>query len=140
MKELNTLSIPCYLLTLPLVYVVLKLGFPVEYAFIVQLIIFVIVQIERVFIVCPQIYMRKMDYLRFLILPIIKVTLSAIAIPILLMCIWKIERANWIQFTIYIILSLLSSSYSIYLWGLRDNEKEKVILQIKKLISKLKNK
>ena len=85
-------------------------------------------------------YMRKMDYLRFLILPIIKVTLSAIAIPILLMCIWKIERANWIQFTIYIILSLLSSSYSIYLWGLRDNEKEKVILQIKKLISKLKNK
>lgn len=133
--EANTL-----LLIIPVAYVVLKLGFPVEYAFIVQLIIFVIVQIERVFIVCPQIYMRKMDYLRFLILPIIKVTLSAIAIPILLMCIWKIERANWIQFTIYIILSLLSSSYSIYLWGLRDNEKEKVILQIKKLISKLKNK
>lgn len=33
MKELNTLSIPCYLLTLPLVYVVLKLGMSPVYAY-----------------------------------------------------------------------------------------------------------
>ena len=33
MKELNTLSMPCYLLTLPLVYVVLKIGMSPIYAY-----------------------------------------------------------------------------------------------------------
>ena len=130
--EANTL-----LLIIPVAYVVLKQGYAAEYAFIVQFIIFVIVQIERVLIVCPQIHMRKMYYVSLLIFPIIKVTLSAISIPVIMMIFWPIESSNWFQFSIFIIISLLSSSLSIYFLGLKEREKEKIKIQINKLKQKI---
>ena len=131
--EANTL-----LLIIPVAYITLKMGNTVESVFIVQLIIFIIVQIERVFIVCPQINMKKMTYFSSIILPIVKVTISAITFIFLIMSLWPLQKSNWIQFCFYILYSLLSSSLSIYILGLNNNEKHKIISQFYKIEHYLK--
>lgn len=124
------------LLILPFAYVVLKLGMQVEFAFIVQLFMYIVVQFERVFIVCPQISMKKKDYLFKLIFPIIKVTFFACVMPLIIVAIWPIRSGDWFQFFLYIILPVVSVSFSVYFLGLKESERVKVITFIKNKFQK----
>lgn len=119
------------LLIIPCAYVVLKIGFPVEAAFAVQLVIFVIVQIERIFIVCPAIKMSKLVYLKKLLMPAIYVTIGSILLPCILLAIWPIEQSNWSQFFFYIFFSLFCSIVAIFSFGLTSSEKTKIRTFIK---------
>lgn len=118
--EANTL-----LLILPLAYFTLKLGLSAEYAFLSQLFIFVIVQVERVFIVCPQIHMAKIDYLRLLIFPIAKVTLASVVLPLAILFVWPIESGNSIQLVCFLIITVASAATAVLSLGLTVAERMK---------------
>ena len=125
------------LLIIPVAYLALYCGLPIEAAFCVQLIIFVIVQVERVFIVCPAIKMSKMKYVKELLKPTCIVTIAAIVCPCALLLIWPLEQNNWLQFFVYISLSFICSFCSIYYLGLNIQEKKKVLSFIQKKIRKI---
>ena len=124
------------LLIVPFAYIMLKLGMGVESAFIVQLVIFIVVQIERVLIVCPQISMKKMEYMTKLIWPMLKVTLAACVMPVVMIMVWPIHHGDWLQFLLYLILPFFSVFPSIYYLGLKENEKAKAIAYINKKLHK----
>ena len=122
------------LLIVPLAYLVLRMGFPVEYVFVVQLVVFVIVQVERVFIVCPRIKMKKSFYAKELLCPCCKVTLFALVLPCVLLYIWPIRQGCWMQFVLYTFVALMSSISAIYYVGLSKQEKERMKSMIKSKI------
>ena len=125
------------LLIIPVAYLALYCGLPIEAAFCVQLIIFIVVQIERVFIVCPAIKMSKMKYVKELLKPTCVVTVAAIVLPCALLLIWPLEQNNWLQFFVYISLSFICSFFSIYYLGLNIQEKKKVLSFIQKKFRKI---
>lgn len=124
--EANTL-----LLIVPLAYVLLKLGYGPEWAFLVQLIIFVIVQIERIWIVCPKIHMKKRLYWQKLMCPTIFVTICSVLPCVFIMSFYPLNPNKWNHILIYVPLSLLTSFISIYYIGLQSYEKEKIKSYIK---------
>ena len=125
------------LLIIPVAYLALHCGLPIEAAFCVQLIIFIVVQIERVFIVCPAIRMSKMKYVKELLKPTCVVTVAALVLPCALLLVWPLEQNNWLQFFVYISLSFICSFFSIYYLGLNIQEKKKVLSFIQKKFRKI---
>lgn len=119
--EANTL-----LLIIPIAYFFLKIGYSVEWAFISQLIVFIIVQIERVLIVCPQINMGKRVYFKELLLPIISVTFCSAIIPLVLFYVWPIKEGNILQLFSYLLNAVICIVISIYLLGLTASEKTRI--------------
>ena len=124
------------LLIVPLAYLALKLGYPAESVFVVQLIVFIIVQAERIFIVCPRIKMKKILYVRRLLLPSVKVLFTALIVPVSLIIVWPIQPDNYIQLLTYLVLIAISTSSVVYFVGLAQNEKEKVKLIVKNKIGR----
>lgn len=119
--EANTL-----LLIIPLAYVLLKMGYSAEWAFGVQLFIFVIVQIERIIIVCPQIRMKKNTYFKELIIPVVKVLLLSIIIPCIIDYCFPIKEGEILQLLLSILIAIINCIVCVYLFGLKNTEKEKV--------------
>lgn len=119
--EANTL-----LLIIPLAYVLLKMGYSAEWAFGVQLFIFVIVQIERIIIVCPQIRMKKNTYFKELIIPVVKVLLLSIIIPCIIDYCFPIKEGEILQLLLSILITIINCIVCVYLFGLKNTEKEKV--------------
>ena len=122
------------LLIVPLAYIALKMGCRAEAVFIVQLIIFIIVQAERIFIVCPRIHMKKMQYFRDLLLPSIKVLLLSLFVPLLLLVVWPIKEGMLLQLFIYLFVVFLSTACMVYFFGLSLQEQLKVKQFIKSKI------
>lgn len=135
-KKYQLIEATTLLLIVPVAYLFLYLGCPPESAFIVQLVIFIIVQIERVFIVCPQINMKKISYLNDIIKPISKVLVASVLVPVLLLIIWPIQKDSIIQCALYLIVSFASAVLSVYFVGLSSSEKAKAKAIVKKTIAK----
>lgn len=134
-KVFQLIEATTLLLIVPFSYIVLKLGYDVTSVFIVQLIIFIIAQIERIFIVCPRIKMPKQLYINLLLKPMILVTISSTIIPSIFLLIWPLSNSLY-QSIFYILLSIFSTIISIYLVGLNKEEKNKVFIFIKNKIKK----
>ncbi len=133
-KKYQLIEATTLLFIVPIAYLFLYLGFPPESAFIVQLVIFIIVQIERVFIVCPQIYMKKINYVNYILRPISKVFVTSVTLPILLLLLWPIQKDSISQCVIYLVISFLCAVLSVYFVGLNKSEKQKaknIVLKIK---------
>lgn len=133
-KKYQLIEATTLLFIVPIAYLFLYLGFPPESAFIVQLVIFIIVQIERVFIVCPQIYMKKINYVNYILRPISKVFVTSVTLPILLLLLWPIQKDSISQCVIYFVISFLCAVLSVYFVGLNKSEKQKaknIVLKIK---------
>lgn len=133
-KKFQLIEATTLLFIVPIAYLFLYLGFPPESAFIVQLIIFIIVQIERVFIVCPQIYMKKINYVNYILRPISKVFVTSVTLPILLLLLWPIQKDSISQCVIYLVISFLCAVLSVYFVGLNKSQKQKaknIVLKIK---------
>ena len=124
------------LLIVPLAYVALKMGYPAESVFVVQLIVFIIVQAERVFIVCPRIKMKKSFYATKLLVPSIKVLIASLIVPIILCVVWPIQKENYIQLVVYLVLIAISTSSIVYFIGLAGNEKAKIRQIVKNKIGR----
>lgn len=108
----------------PLAYLALKLGCRVELVFIIQLVVFILVQLERIFIVCPRIYMKKNIYVSKLLVPSLYVTVISLLIPAILLYVYPIETGNIFQLFFYIITIFLVTLVTIFLVGLNATEKK----------------
>lgn len=123
------------LLIVPLSYISLSWGsFPAESVFIIQFIVYVIVQIVRVYISHKDLKLSYSYYFRKIIFRVIIVTIFALPIPVVLRIMINQAVVNFVVVTICSLLSVLCSSY---LLGLENNEKTFVKTKVMTLINKL---
>lgn len=117
------------LLILPIAYIVLKLGGNPVSVFLTQLIITIIVQILRIFLVCHKINMRKADYFSKIILRVTIVTVCSVVPSVILA-----HFLNGLTLSIIyvpIISAILVVSFS-FLLGLSKSEKEVLLNKLSK--------
>lgn len=121
------------LLILPLALLFLYLGFSPVSVLVVQLAMFIIIQIIRILIVCPAIGMEKKKYLLDVVLPIFKVVMLPFFVIPLLKC--YIQFGNmYINLCFYIFTTIILSILCIYYIGLDRMMRDKVLCEIKKKI------
>lgn len=80
--------------------------------------------------------MKKILYVRRLLLPSVKVLFTALIVPASLIIVWPIQPDNYIQLLTYLVLIAISTSSVVYFVGLAQNEKEKVKLIVKNKIGR----
>lgn len=105
------------LLVLPVAYIALKLGYNPTSAFVIQLCIFVILQVIRVFIVCPAIRMRKMMYFTQVVWVIIKVVIPS-ALLILSIKYFMIGHNQLLELVVVMFSSCIIIAVFIYSFAL----------------------
>lgn len=120
---------------LPIAYVFLKFGCPPVSVFIVQLVLFVIIQMERVLIVCPAIKMKKILYVKVVLVKVVLVVFAASIIPCLFNR-YYVTDYEYLKMVLNIIVSISSTLFVVYFIGtdkdLRKKVKEMVLNKIKK--------
>lgn len=112
------------LLILPVSYIVLKLGGSAYSVFIVHFIIEVIAIIARMFILRSQIHLPVRGYISNIYIPIVIVTLTSALLPALIHS--KMDE-NWLRFITVGMMSIVSLTGSIILFGLKDGEKSLIV-------------
>lgn len=113
------------LLILPIAYIILKMGMPPVSVFIVQLIMFILIQYIRVLIVCPTIHMLKIEYFKRVIIDSIKIILPVVVF-IYLIKVYISFHNDFIEFLVLGCLSTVSTLYFTYIWGIDSNMRKKI--------------
>ena len=121
------------LLILPVAYIFLKVGFSPVSVFVVQLIFFVLIQIERIYIVCPAIKMEKMYYIKNVFIKVMGVVILSLIIPIIFHNNVIISNV-YIDILINIVMTLLSTTLVIYFIGINRNMRNRINKSIIKII------
>lgn len=135
MKKYQIITSCISLFVLPLGYIVFELGTPASTIFIISIITSIFVQTASLFIVRELIGISLKEYFSKVIIPIIKVVLLSLIIPLLI----RIFMVDGIlRLVIISILSISSVLVTAFYFGLEKNEKELVVKMKKNLFSKLK--
>lgn len=125
-------SIGC--LVFPLTWILYKCGMPVETAYYVFIVIYLILDIARLFFMRSLLQFPIRMYVREVFVVIALVTVAAIILPIVE--IYFLPQLWW-RLPITIIVSSISVSASVYLIGLTESERNMIVRSIKaKLIRK----
>ena len=109
------------LLILPISYIVLKLGHPPYYVFIVHFSVSVAAYIIRIFIVKPLIKLSLREYLRKVIIPCVIIVLSAFPIPFFVKS--KLVELSFVNFLVVCFVSVICVSVSANFFGLNKSER-----------------
>jgi len=123
------------LLIIPLGWICLKLGYPPTSVFIVQLCIFVITQITRMFIVCPAIKMSIWLYFKEVILRCMLAIISGSILPLIVHENAITSPHPLSQVIIVTAVSIFSSSIAIYFIGCDRQQRQLIISKIKAVIN-----
>lgn len=110
----------CLFLNFPISYIVLKLGASPLSTMIVNICIQALLLFIRLYLTRPMIELSIMDFIKKVLLPIIKITLISCILPLL--CTYKLQ-ANWSNFLIICIVSLICSIASIFVFGVSPKER-----------------
>lgn len=131
-KKFQICEASTYLLILPISYIALKF-FHVSppMVFVISLLIEIVTQIVRVSVVMPQIKMPVKLYLTDSIIPILLVTVVSVIVPLVL---YYFLNQSVLTFFIICTSCVISVSLSIYVLGLKLNERQMVNGYIKKLL------
>ncbi len=122
------------LLIVPLSYIALSWGqCPAESVYIIQLIIYIIVQIVRVYLSHKNLRLSYSYYIRKIIYRVLIVTASALPVPVILRIIMDQTMASFLIVTVASFTSVLCCAY---LLGLERTEKTFVQNKIISLINK----
>ena len=119
------------LLILPISYVALKLGFPPESVFIVHLLITIIAQGARLWMIRPMIQLSLKEYYVNVINKIMIICSLSIICP--LIC-YYLFPANFYRFLSVCVASVISVSASVFYCGLRTHERSIIINKINTLL------
>lgn len=114
------------LLIVPIAYLVLKLGGNPVSVFVVQMVVLILVQIIRLFLVCHKIKMPKSKYVKYVLLPVSEVALLSPIFPITM---YKLLPNNFLSVLFVILLSMICVIAFAYSMGLED--KERIFLRTK---------
>ena len=132
-KKYQLINGTMLLMTLPLVYLILKLGYPPFMAFVVSLMISIVCHFIRLLVLSTLIELPVLSFLRAVTLRALVVSLISIIVPV---CFLVIKEDTFPFFLISCIITLLSVLLCEYVWGLNHEEKNIVISEIKKRIIK----
>ena len=123
------------LLILPLSYLVLSLDYPPHSVYMLSLGISVMVQIVSIWIMRYKIGISVSDYMKHVLLPIFKVVICSIPIPILFSL---YISPDVLRFVIVFFFSFISVSLFAYLFGLTKPEKSICHQFVGSFVSKIK--
>jgi O-antigen/teichoic acid export membrane protein len=123
------------LLILPISYLFLKIGFPPQTTLFVSISISIIALFARLQIISPLVSLSILNFTRQVLIRILTVIVASIVLPLII----KLNiHQNLIQFFTVSIACTLSVTTSIYLLGLRDEEKQFFKNKATQLITRLK--
>jgi len=117
------------LLTVPVSYILFKLGYPPESAFVVLIIIYFVATFIRLFILKQLVEFPVKKYIRNVLFVNIIVTLLASIAPVV---IYNLMGDSLFRLIILFMSSLVSVAFFVYCIGLNKNEKQKMLLYLKK--------
>ena len=121
------------LMILPLSYITLKLGGAPEMVYIVQLTIYIIAFIIRLFIIKPMIKLSLLKYTHEVIWHCFIISIIVISIPLIVK---YILPNNWISFFLICFTCVIHTLITIYTIGLKRDEKQLIKTKIHYLIHK----
>lgn len=128
----GTLSI----LILPAAYFTLKMGGSPTSVFIVQIVGFVILQVTRLFLICPKIGMKIFDYIKGVFYPCIKVIIPSLIVGYIVKLLASCLSDFFEFFVVYSIV-LVSTIIITFILGLDKTMQNKVIFIIKEKIKNI---
>lgn len=116
------------LLTLPLAYLLLKMGYNPTSALVAALFISVLCLFARVALLSRTIEFPAVSFLRQVALKMLLLTIASYAIPLAL---YHFTNVNWWTFIIVCIVSFISGVIFSYYLGIEKHEREVIMLKIK---------
>ena len=122
-------------LVFPLTWVAFKCGLPAESTYIIFILVYVGVNIVRLFIMKGLMHFPPMLFVRKVVVPMLVVTPVAVILPLVVAN--SFEESFW-RLCLTVIVSLISSSVVIYLVGLTSNERMTVTAKITEFVRKCK--
>ena len=137
-KRFQAIEGSMLLCIVPIAYLLLKFfNIPPEYVFCVHIVVETCTQYARMRIVLPMISMKVGDYVKSVILPILKVIVLAPIVPLI---VFYLVNQSVVAFFLICFLSVLSVSTVVYLFGCTANERNTVKNSVKRIILKTINK
>ena len=124
------------LLILPISYLCLRFGLPAYSVFIVHLVIEITAQFARLLMLKRMIKLSLREYFSKVVWCIFKVTAIALAVP-LAVAFWQPGEGIWNLLTIFLICAI-STSMSVYWFGLTPGEKIYICSKVSSIASKFK--
>lgn len=118
------------LTTLPLAYLLMRLGLKPYWALVVQIIVELYAQIGRVMVTMPAIKYKTSQYIKDVIFPCIKVTLTAMA-PVIMLFMITGEGSSLGQRLGYACMAAVSAAITILYIGMNKDERSKIWKMIK---------
>ena len=118
----------------PLTWVAFKLGTPVEFAYIIYIIVYLIIDIIRLFIMRNLWNFPIMLFIREAMVPVVEVTLLSIVIPLAL---FFYLPDSLIKSAFVFIVAFVSACCSVYYVGLTNSEKTFMITKLNSFMRKL---
>ena len=112
----------------PISYICLMVGMPPYSVFIVQVIISIIAFSIRFYMIQGLLKIPFLSYLKYCLLPIVKVTVVSCITPLFVFCFFS---PGYSRLLLVILSSLISVALSIFFIGLLDNEKEMIVNKLK---------
>lgn len=125
----------CLLLIVPISYVVLRLGAPPISVFIVHLICSSAAQLIRLWLLRKMISISLFQYAQKVIIPIIMVSFCSVVVSIVIFHFFC--NQNFAHFILFLILTLLSTLFFVYVLGLNHYEKTMVLKKISHILHRL---
>lgn len=122
---------PLGCLVFPITWLLYKIGLPVESTYYVFIVIYLLLDTVRLFLMKSLIHFPVMMFIREVFGVIFVVSLAAIVLPTIEL---YILPQVWWRLPITVLVSTLSVALSVYVLGLTDGEKHTIIDSIKKKI------
>lgn len=111
-------------LVFPLTWIAFECGLPVESTYIVFILVYVGVNIVRLYIMKGLLHFPPALFARKVIVPMLIVTPVAVILPLIVAN--SFEQSLW-RLCLMVVVSLISSSITIYLIGLTEGERKAVV-------------
>lgn len=135
-KRFQAIEGTMLLCIVPIAYLLLKLfGIPPEYVFCVHIVVEACTQYARMRIVLPMIGMRVVEYVKEVVVPLLKVVVLA---PILPLLVYHLTEQSVATFFLVCVVSVLSVSACVYFIGCTKREQEFANKKISAIILKIK--
>jgi O-antigen/teichoic acid export membrane protein len=125
------------LFTLPVAYILFKLGYPAYFAFIALIIIYILAYIPRLIIVRNQLNISIYEYITQVIAKTMVVSLVSVVLPLVI--VFNME-AGFKRMVITTLVSLLSVLIATYIFGINKNERLIALTFLKNKVSTFRNK
>lgn len=121
------------ILVFPLTWIAFECGLPVESTYIIFIIIYIGVNIVRLYIMKYIMHFPPILFVKKVVVPMLTVTPVAIILPLLMI---NLMNPSFGRLCLTVIASLISSSITIYHIGLTNKERNAVTKKIKEIYNK----